>query len=137
MSLMLSEHRVLLRQWGRLQTQIDALLKEQTRQRAQWASEVMRLRAELIIRDTQAYWGMGAVRLLPRSVPRRELATATTAAQVICQSGCVSQAHAWLGSDDQCRLYGGECDQVSMAGPSPHSPPKGGALALASGGGPF
>jgi hypothetical protein len=110
MSHLIHEHQALVRHWGRLQTQIDGLLKEQALQQAQWTAELMHLRAELIIRDTQVFWGM-AKRLSPRIRPaEHEIARpAPSVRQVICQSGCVSQAHAWLDGDDQCRLYGGGC----------------------------
>ncbi len=111
MSHLINEHQALVRHWGRLQTQIDALLKDQARQQARWAAELMRLRAELIIRDTQAFWGMAhAHSPVTRPAKRASIDTAPTVRQVICQSGCVSQAHAWLDDDDQCRLYGGACD---------------------------
>jgi hypothetical protein len=115
MSLLLNEHQALVRQWGRLQTQIDAVLKDQARQQATWISELMQLRAQLIIRDTQAFWGLG-FGLLPRPHPAKQEGPrhAPSVKQVICQSGCVSQAHTWLDNNDQCRLYGGTCDNLSL-----------------------
>ena len=110
MSHLIHEHQALVRHWGRLQTQIDGLLKEQALQQAQWTAELMRLRAELIIRDTQVFWGLTQARSTrPRPVARENTRPAPSVRQVICQSGCVSQAHAWLDGDDQCRLYGGGC----------------------------
>jgi hypothetical protein len=110
MSHLIHEHQALVRQWGRLQAQIDGLLKEQALQHAQWTAELMRLRAQLIIQDTQAFWGMAYARLpRPRPGKRENTRPAPSVKQVICQSGCVSQAHAWMDGDDQCRLYGGAC----------------------------
>lgn len=110
MSHLLNEHLALVRQLGRLQTQVTALVEAQSHQQAAWTKEVLRLRAQLIIQDTQAFWGMAYARLPRHRLAKREnTRPAPSVKQVICQSGCVSQAHAWLDGDDQCRLYGGAC----------------------------
>jgi len=107
-----AEHTALLRQWGRLQTQIEALQRTHAHEKAQTSQELVRLRAQLIIRDTLAYWGMNPLLHRPRVAPARQSDRAISAQEVICQTGCLSQAHAWLDNNDQCRLYGGACENL-------------------------
>ncbi len=107
-----AEHIALLRQWGRLQTQIEALLRTHAHEKAQTSQELVRLRAQLIIRDTLAYWGMNPLLHKHRVAPARQPDRTKSAQEVICQTGCIAQAHAWLGDEDQCRLLGGNCQNL-------------------------
>jgi len=107
-----AEHIALLRQWGRLQTQIEALQRTHAYEKAQTSQELVRLRAQLIIRDTSAYWGMNPLLHRQRVAPAREPDRVKSAQEVICQTGCIAQAHAWLGDEDQCQLLGGNCQNL-------------------------
>ena len=107
-----AEHIALLRQWGRLQTQIEALQRTHAHEKAQTSQELVRLRAQLIIRDTLAYWGMNPLLQRQRVAATRQQDRNKSAQEVICQTGCIAQAHAWLGDEDQCRLFGGNCQNL-------------------------
>jgi hypothetical protein len=109
-----AEHIALLRQWGRLQTQIEALQRTHAHEKAQTSQELVRLRAQLIIRDTLAYWGMNPLLQRRRVAPARQPDRAISAQEVICQTGCIAHAHAGMDKEDTCRLLGGTCETLSV-----------------------
>jgi hypothetical protein len=108
-----AEHMAVLREWGRLQIQIEALQRRHAQEQALSSQSVVRLRAQLIIRDTLAYWGMGPLLHRQRVKSASHSGRSIGAQEVICHSGCVAHAHAWLSEGDQCRLLGGTCENLS------------------------
>ena len=126
------EHLALIRQWAQLQHDMDALRKHHQNEVEHLQARLLRLQAELVIRHTQALWGLGHRRFAltdnARSSsawlhPTRTDNAATSAADAtraaICQSGCLSQAHAWLGDEQHCRLHGGLCEPMTTSRESP------------------
>lgn len=129
------EHLALLRRWAQLQHDMDALRSQHQHQMEHLQARLLRLQAELVIRHTHTLWGLGHRRFaltdsarhstagprLERANPAFSAADATRAA--ICQSGCIAQAHAWLGDEQQCRLHGGRCEPLNHPQESPCASP--------------
>lgn len=115
------EHLVLLRGWAKLQQRIDTLRQEQTGTVQRLQAEVLRLRGQLVVRHTQVLWGLGPSGFARHSpsttAPTDAPAPGAATRQVLCQTGCVGHAHAWLAPDHGCRLDGAPCDRV----PAPHT----------------
>lgn len=113
------EHWALIREWAGWQQRMDTLRDEQAQRVRQLERELMRLRAERVIRHTQWLWGMGFAGfarpgtggLAARSSETDGNPARQRTQAVICQTGCISQAHAWLDDEHQCRLLGGTCEQ--------------------------
>lgn len=121
----LSQHAGLsapLRQWGGLQRRMDTVLRAAAAREAALAGENLRLRAELVLLRTSAFWGLGTGRL--QSSPRMRPVTARPpqeahareAQAVICQTGCMGHAHPWRDADGQCRRSGHACEPLSASG---------------------
>ncbi|QTD46990.1 hypothetical protein [Ottowia testudinis] len=111
-----AEHAVLLRHWAGVQARVSRQACEQAGRCAELEAELMRLRARWVVATTQLLWGLGWPGLGPTA--RRYVAEGgapTSAADVICQTGCVSQAHHWLDEQGQCRLTGRECARDAKA----------------------
>ena len=110
------EHGCLLRHWAGLQARVSRQCDEQHHRCLQLEAELMRWRARWVLATTQLLWGLGWPRLGP--LPQRpvtsveEAGPPTSAARVICQSGCAGHAHPWHDEDGHCRLMGGDCERV-------------------------
>lgn len=109
------EHGALLRQMAALQRRVSDQIAQQAHRLNAIESENLRLRAELVRSRTAVLWGLHTAAvgapirpLLPRaSAPvAREWPEAQA---VICQTGCVGHAHAWLDEHGQCRRTGEVC----------------------------
>ena len=121
------EHLAMVRHWAQLQHDTDALRAQHRLEMEHLQARLLRLQAELVIRHTQTLWGLGyqrfaltdtpQVRATPATDCADSAATATRAA--ICQSGCISQAHAWLGDEQHCRLHGGRCEPMTTSRDAP------------------
>lgn len=110
-----NEHGALLRQMAALQLRVSDQIAQQTARLVVVESENLRLRAELVRSRTAALWGLQAA-TVAAPVRRREprsLAPVVRqwreAQAVICQTGCVGHAHAWLDDQGQCRRTGEVC----------------------------
>ena len=76
-------------------------------------------RTRAVLACTRWSWGLGGPP--PQAVPGAVDADAgppTTAAEVLCQTGCQGHAHPWLDADGSCRLTGGDCTRVRDAVPA-------------------
>ena len=114
----LLEHEAVLRHWGRLQRQMDDVLRVAVAREAALAGENLRLRAELVLLRTSVLWGLGHAQMHrsprhPRAVPTLLEPGSREAQAVICQTGCVGHAHPWLGADGQCRRSGRACEPLA------------------------
>ncbi len=123
----LQEHLCLQRHLAALQARVSdqmAALVEaeaQARARAEAAERQCRAmeralineRSRAVLACTRWSWGMGGPP--PQSVigtAEPATAPATTAAEVLCQTGCQGHGHPWLEADGACRLTGGDCTRV-------------------------
>ena len=111
----LQEHEAVLRHWGRLQRQMDDVLRAAVAREAALTGENLRLRAEWVLLRTSVLWGLGHARM-HRPSQRPLVAVRPLSADsdrevqaVICQTGCVGHAHPWLEADGQCRRSGRAC----------------------------
>ena len=112
-----TEHRVLMRRLGALQQRLDVLLRGHARQVTALEADQMRLRAQVVVLQTAAFWGIGAVQIPTRPAGRVRtqppLAPESRQAQaVICQTGCASHAHPWLADDGLCQRSGKACERL-------------------------
>lgn len=122
METLCQEHAVVLRMWGRLQNELSQQVRRQLAERAQWHTEVMRLRASLMLTRTAVLWGMGLGSPLPppRPAPHtRRPATPghtnrTAADEVLCQTACVGHAHHWLNDNLACTRTGQTCHRIAQ-----------------------
>lgn len=119
----MDEHAVLIHRLGRVQTRMTHVVRQMVERIHELESEVLRLRARLIISRTCALWGLptiahatpilqGGQRVQTFAAGGRSLIW-PEAEQVICQTGCISQAHHWLGEAGQCRRDGEPCGQMA------------------------
>jgi hypothetical protein len=118
-SLALAEHLALVRQMARLQWHMDRLLAASQEQAERQSAEIVRLRGQLLVARTAALWGMAGV---PQQVLRAKRVTDRPQAQnviqdaatrnVICQTGCVGHAHAWLDDAGHCQRDGLVCERT-------------------------
>ena len=116
---LVQEHAVLARMLGCVQQRMTSMASEFTRKAAQQQAEIIRLRAEVIIRDT-------ALAVARQYQESRETAEAdlqmhlAAADWVICQTGCISHGEYWR-VQDQCRRTGKACVllQVKKVEPDP------------------
>jgi hypothetical protein len=122
---LVTEHSTLLRRMAQLQQRVSDQLQAAERRQRDLEADNIRLRAELVRVRTALVWGLRPVALVRRAVPaqRREvgdLREAMPEAQaVICQTGCVGHAHAWLGEDGQCLRSGQACERLAEDAQSP------------------
>lgn len=114
------EHGALTRQVAGLQRRVGEQLRAYAQQVSVLESEVLHLRAQLIVSRTSLLWGLGVAGVM-KPLARRARSLAEGAAEagamreassVICQTGCVGHAHPWLEADGQCRRTGMACSQV-------------------------
>ena len=113
------EYLALANQWAHLQQRIEVLCREHAQRVRRLETELLRLRAERVIRHTQTLWGLGhATPVAPglAAAPDKGPPARQAAEALICQTGCIGQAHAWLSEDQQCRLHGGACEQLGSLG---------------------
>lgn len=111
------EHGVLTRQMASLQRRVGEQMRAYALQVAALEGEVLHLRAQLVLARTATLWGLGLAGSV-RPAARRARATPVPAeaqamaeaSSVICQTGCVGHAHAWLEADGQCRRTGQACE---------------------------
>jgi hypothetical protein len=125
-----SEHLCLVRYLGSLQTRVSsqvtalAQAEAQALARAEAAERQCRLleraliveRTRAVLACTRWSWGMGGPP--PQSMlghAEAEATPLTTAAEVLCQTGCQGHGHPWLDADGACRLTGGDCTRVRDA----------------------
>jgi len=94
------EHAVLCRHLGGVQDRVSTLMREKDMALNALASEVVRLRGQLVVTHTLRLWGL-------QTQPTEDLEAAR---KVICQTGCAGHAHPWLSEDGQCRWSGRVCD---------------------------
>jgi hypothetical protein len=99
------EHRILIKQYGQVQQRCSALVSEQGLEVLRLQTCVMRLRAELMIRETA---------LAFEREDRADLDAVLGAADlVICQTGCVSHDAYWR-VQDHCKRTGKKCVLVDQ-----------------------
>ena len=116
---LVQEHGVLLRQWAHAQSRMSEMAAAHTRRCAELKAQLMRQRARWVIATTRSLWGLGwpGLTRLPAAAPARQGERASpeqmplrTVQEVLCQTGCVAQAHAWLDEESgDCRLSGQPC----------------------------
>lgn len=100
-----NEHRILVRQYGQVQLRCSELAAAQAQEVARLQACVMRLRADVMIRETS---------LAFEREERAELDAVLTAADlVICQTGCVSHDAYWR-VQDHCKRTGKRCVLVDQ-----------------------
>ncbi len=115
-----TEHTALLRMWGRLQNRLSAQCQAQAQTLEALASEVLRLRADLLITRTALYWGMapGRAAMMKRPLQRATPPSAAPSAAdgVLCRTACEGHAHHWLDDDHACARTGQACHRLTRAG---------------------
>ena len=119
-----TEYHVLLRMWGRLQNDVSTQNQAHAKALRALESEVLRLRADLLITRTALCWGMGAGGLAVAKRPLRRLNSApatqspapSAADEVLCRTACEGHAHHWLDEDHGCARTGQACHRLSRAG---------------------
>lgn len=94
------EHAALCRHLGSVQDRVSTLMREKDMALKALASEVVRLRGQLVVAHTSRLWGM----------PTQAIEDLEAARKVICQTGCAGHAHPWLTDGGQCRWSGRACD---------------------------
>ena len=103
------EHRVLIGQYGRVQTRCSQLVKAQAIEIAALSARAMRLQAAVIVRDSALAWARedrdGYLARLEASLVAADL--------VICQTGCLSHGAYWR-VQDHCRRTGKACVLVEQ-----------------------
>ena len=103
------EHRVLVGQYGRVQTRCSQLVKAQAIEIAALSARAMRLQAAVIVRDSALAWARedrdGYLARLEASLVAADL--------VICQTGCLSHGAYWR-VQDHCRRTGKACVLVEQ-----------------------
>lgn len=113
---LMNEYHALIRHHGQAQLRCDALVRAQAAEIARLQGQVMRLRAAVIVRDTELAWERAQA---PLAVPCTAddaagaeqpglEASAAAADLVICQTGCVSHGDYWR-VQDHCRRTGKTC----------------------------
>jgi hypothetical protein len=115
----MDEEMVLIRRLGRVQARMTQTVQRMVVHINQQDAEIIRLRARLIMSRTCMLWGLQG---LPHTDPRQAdrpwvgvtgsgepAPTRSLADQVICQTGCISHAHHWLGEEGQCQRDGEPC----------------------------
>lgn len=121
-----AEYAALVRQLARLQVRISDLVLTHRNERNRLEAQVMRLRARLIVGQTERFWRVGAGRstvdrtevpagLVPDQEPLAAPEDLWQAREVICETGCQGHAHPWL-QDGQCRLSGQACQRAVRQG---------------------
>lgn len=140
-SSLMREHRALVRTYGQVQLRCSAQLQAQAVAIAQLQAQVVRLRAQVLLRDTARAWGVPAHREGARThasgapagdgcPPGRALPLSAeaeapgpgalqAAERVLCQVACLSHGGFWR-QDDLCRRSGRACVM-----PAPPEEPKG------------
>lgn len=113
------EHGVLTRQMAGLQRRVGEQMRAWAQQVSTLQDEVVHLRAQLIVSRTCLLWGLGVAGVVKPPLRRARAVAAgagtqamAEASSVICQTGCVGHAHAWLEADGQCRRTGVACTHV-------------------------
>jgi hypothetical protein len=116
-----NEHAALLRMLASAQDRVTGIVADYQQQINALQTQVMRLRARVILRDTLLAWLRETlVRLEPE--PEEDLAAHHAAADwVLCQTGCISHGGYWR-EDDQCRRTGKSCTMAGTDTP-PVEPP--------------
>lgn len=115
-----AEYGALLRMWGRLQTDLSLQCQAHAQALKALESEVLRLRATLLITRTALYWGMAAGRaaMMKRPLQRATPPSAAPSAAdgVLCRTACEGHAHHWLDDDHACARTGQACHRLTRAG---------------------
>ena len=121
------EHGALLRQMATLQARVSGQLQAHAQQVVALEGEVVRLRGPLVVVRSCLLWGLPHERLARVRRVRDQLPLAPSlptvpfgadlaqASEVICQTGCVGQAHPWLENGGQCRRTGLVCGPLAAA----------------------
>ena len=113
------EFLVLCRQLGDAQKRCSATVAAQAKQIEALKAQVLRLRAEVIVRDTRLAMvceELAQMQAAHPGLPRREaMADSSLAAAdlVICQTGCISHDEYWR-VQDHCRRTGKPCILVDQ-----------------------
>jgi hypothetical protein len=105
------EYQVLARYCGRVQARCSDLLDRQAADIAALQRQVMRLRAEVIVRDSALAWEREDLAAL-HDDPLALEASLAAADLVICQTGCLSHDDYWR-VQDHCRRTGKACVLVA------------------------
>jgi len=121
------ELAIMLRHMGGVQAQVSALVRQQQLQIEQLQTQLMRMRAQRLLDQTQRFWGLddgsrpaNSLPLQPMAVSFRKAKPSLTekawqaAQKIICQTGCVGHAHHWLQDDGQCARTGQDCDAQTI-----------------------
>ena len=119
---LLHEHRALMRQYGEAQLRCSQLVAAQAAEIARLQVLAMRLRAEVVLRDTALAWVRHAPAAQAHDTATGHEARAddlagleaslVAADLVICQTGCVSHNAYWR-EQDHCRRTGKTCVLVA------------------------
>ena len=120
------EHRVLMRGYGRAQARCSEQLRLQAREIERLQAQAMRLRAEVILRETALAWAREdraadelavpvTVAAPAQGEPDALEASLRAADLVICQTGCLSHGAFWR-VQDHCRRTGKACVLVEQPG---------------------
>lgn len=114
------EHAALTRQLAAMQRRVSEQIQANAQRVQALESEVMQLRARLILTRTCLFWGLAASSAVRPLAQRAQLAAAAAeaaamaeASGVICQTGCMGHAHPWLDADGQCRRTGAACEHLA------------------------
>ncbi|MGC4008436.1 MAG: DUF2325 domain-containing protein [Pseudomonas sp.] len=121
------EHRALMREHGRAQLRCTELLRLQARELERLQAQAIRLRAQVIVRETALAWAREDRDALERAIPglRRCMtlshpddsealeASLRKADLVICQAGCLTHGAYWR-VQDHCRRTGKTCVLVEQ-----------------------
>ena len=111
---LLAEHLALGRQYSLVQQRCSDLISTQQRQISQLQAQAMRLRATIILRDTQLalvrdWQAESAPQISAGTVNDNGLEASLKAADlVICQTGCLSHGTYWR-VQDHCKRTGKAC----------------------------
>ncbi len=100
-----AEYSLLLTQYGRVQLRCSQVITDQARQISQLQTEVMRLRAELMVSVTSLPFGREGQLALEDVLAAADL--------VICQTGCVSHDAYWR-VQEHCKRTGKQCVLVDQ-----------------------
>ncbi|MDM0012301.1 DUF2325 domain-containing protein [Variovorax sp. J22P168] len=107
------EHRALMAQYASVQERCSLQLRQQAAEIERLRTQMLRLRAEVIVRTTMLAWSCEEWGGEVSDFEALE-ADLRDADLVICQTGCISHGAYWL-VEDHCRRTGKRCVQIGQA----------------------
>ena len=114
---LLSEYAVLCLSYGSLQQRCSALIADLTAKNDHQDKQLMKLRADLIIRDSALAFAQADMTSLHIDSPGPSTkvleASLHAADMVICQTGCLSHGEYWR-VQDHCKRTGKTCVLVAQ-----------------------